>query len=154
MAKEKYTDDFPLLAQDYARQGMIDKEIAAKLGISERTYYDYQEKYPQFLQAIKKGKAPVDVEIENVLLKRARGYEYEEVTVEYKSGKSEANKSNKSKLTLTRKIKKQVAPDTIALIFWLKNRRPELWRDRHDIDLSGDLNVTVKRIITDERPPE
>lgn len=27
--------------------------------------------------------------------------------------------------------------DTVACIFWLKNRRPEFWRDRHDYDLTS-----------------
>lgn len=127
----KYDDNFPLLAQDYARQGMIDKEIATKLGISERSYYEYQKQYPQFMQAIKRGKAPVDVEVENALLKRAQGYEYEETHVEYKPGKDK-----KAKLipTAIRKIKKQVVPDVTAQIFWLKNRRPDKWRDKQEID--------------------
>ncbi len=84
MAKEKYRDDFPLLAEGYAREGMIDVEIAAKLGINKDTLYKYQKKYPEFLESIKKGKAPVDFMVENALLKRALGYEYvETTTVEY-----------------------------------------------------------------------
>lgn len=133
MAKSKYHPDFPLRAQDYARQGMIDTEIAAKLGISEKTYYDYQKKYPQFLQAIKAGKAPVDVEVENALLKRARGYEYEEVTVEY----APAKKGEKAQATRVKKVTKQVIPDTRAQEFWLKNRRSGFWRDRQDIEFPG-----------------
>ena len=62
---EKYEDTFPLLAEGYAREGMIDKEIAAKLGVSEATFYEYQKKYPEFSEAIKRGKKPVDVEVEN-----------------------------------------------------------------------------------------
>jgi len=52
---EKYNDDFPLLAEDYARQGMKDIDIARKLGISKQTFYNYQKIYIDFLDSIKKG---------------------------------------------------------------------------------------------------
>lgn len=154
--KTRYSDDFPLRALDYARQGMIDTEIAASLGISRTAFYEYQSKYPDFAEAIKKGKIPVDVEVENALLKRAMGREYEETTVEYKPGKQVEgeDKPPANVPTLIRKTKKQVIPDTTAQIFWLKNRRPDLWRDRHDVEVTGDLRVTVTRHITDERPKE
>lgn len=140
MAKSKYDDNFPLLAEDYARQGMIDKEIAKKLGISEKTYYEYQKQYPQFLQAIKRGKQPVDVEVENALLKRAKGYEYEEIHTEYRlKGKTD----EKAKPSLIKRIKKQIVPDVTAQIFWLKNRRPKLWRDKQDIEHSGEINHAI-----------
>lgn len=140
MAKSKYDEKFPLLAEDYARQGMIDTEIAKKLGIGERTFYEYQDKYPQFSQAIKKGKAPVDVEVENALLKRAKGYEYEEIHTEYRpKGKTD----EKAKPSLIKRIIKQVVPDVTAQIFWLKNRRPKLWKDKHDLDVSGNVNIKV-----------
>lgn len=140
MAKPKYDDTFPLLAQDYARQGMIDTQIAKKLGIHVATLYEYQKLYPEFSEAIKKGKMPVDIEVENALLKRAKGFEYEEVHVEYKPGKDE-----KAKLipTVIRKIKKIIVPDTTACIIWLKNRRPKLWKDKHDLDISGNVNIKV-----------
>lgn len=139
MAKKKYDETFPLRAQDCARRGLIDKEIAAKLGVSTATYYDYQKRYPEFLEAIKKGKVPVDVEVENALLKRAKGFEYEEVHIEFKpKGKDEG----KAKPTLIKKIKKFVVPDTAACIIWLKNRRPTLWKDKHELDL-GNVRISV-----------
>lgn len=142
--KTKYHDDFPLLAQDYARQGMIDKEIAAKLGISVDTLYEYQKKYPEFSDALKEGKKPVDVAVENALLKRALGFEFEEVHVEFepiydKRGK----KIDKGLPKKVKKIKKMYVPEIIAQFFWLKNRRPELWRDKHDVEHSGAITYEV-----------
>ena len=143
MARTKWHPDFPLRAQDYARQGMIDKEIAAKLGISEDTLYTYLKKYPEFSEALKEGKAPVDVEVENALLKRARGYEYEEVTVEY----APAKPGEKAQPTKVKKVTKQVIPDTKAHVFWLKNRRPDIWRDRQDIELPGITDPESNRLL-------
>lgn len=140
MAKLKYTEDFPKRAEDYARQGMIDKQIARSLGISKAVFYEYQKKYPDFMDSIKKGKAPIDFEVENALLKRAMGYEYEEVHTEYRiKGKAD----EKANPTLIKRIKKFVVPDTAACAFWLKNRRPKLWKDRHDVGVSGNLNIKV-----------
>jgi len=140
MAKTKYNDDFPLLAEGYAREGMIDKDIAAKLGISKDAFYRYLKKYPDFYDSLKRGKAPVDTEVENALLKRARGYEYEETTVEYDAA-VEGKKASPRKI---KKVTKQVIPDTTAEIFWLKNRKPKKWRDKQNIELSGEDGEPVK----------
>lgn len=141
MAKLKYKEpDFPLFAEDYARRGLNDKQIAKKLGIAECTFYQYQKGYPEFSEAIKRGKAPVDVEVENALLKRAKGYEYEEIHTEYRpKGKT----NEKAKPSLIKRIKKQVVADVTAQIFWLKNRRPKLWKDKHNLDVSGNVNIKV-----------
>ena len=66
-------------------------------------------------------KAPVDFEVENALYKRAVGFEYEEVETLYE----EVNGEKKKKV---KRIKRTALPDTSAIIFWLKNRKPEQWR--------------------------
>ena len=124
-AKSKYNDDFPLLAEGYARRGLSDSQIASNLGISCETYYSYQRRFPEFLDAIKKGKAPVDIAVENALLKNALGFEYEEVHTEItKNG----DKQNVKKKIITKKQ----PPNLGAQIFWLINRLPELWKQRKD----------------------
>ena len=139
MAKNKYMSDFPLLAQDYARQGLVDKQIAAKLGVSVATFYEYQLQHPEFSDALKEGKKPVDVEVENALLKRAKGFSYEEVHIEFKP---KGEEEEKAKVKSLRKITKVVTPDTAACIIWLKNRRPTKWRDKHELEL-GSVNIRV-----------
>ena len=69
MAKLKYDEDFPARAEDWARQGLRDEDIAKKLGISKDTFYEYKKMFPDFSDAIKRGKAPIDFEVENKLLK-------------------------------------------------------------------------------------
>ena len=36
---------------------------------------------------------------------------------------------------------KQVSPDTTAQIFWLKNRKPQEWRDKKETEVTGNLSV-------------
>lgn len=140
MAKSKYEKDFPLRAQDYARQGLKDTQIAAKLGIAEKTYYDYQLLYPQFKQAIKKGKAPVDVMVVNAFLKRALGFSYTEVHKEYKPG---AKKGAKPILVSIKKIKKFIIPDVAAGFIWMKNRIPKRWKDRHQLEIPDAIKIQI-----------
>lgn len=98
MAKGKYqewlTEDGLLLLEGWARDGLTDEQIAQKIGISSTTFYRWQQEHREIREALKRGKAPVDFEVENALLNKAR------------SG------------------------DITAIIFWLKNRRPDKWRDK------------------------
>lgn len=130
MARNEIYDKntFPLLAEQFAREGKTDIQIAKSLGINKDTYYNYQKKYPEFLDAIKRGKKPVDVEVENQLLKRALGYEYteEQREIEMVNGEPIIKK--------IKSIKKHISPDVGAIAFWLKNRRPDLWREKQYVD--------------------
>jgi len=58
MAKLKYQDDFPKIAEDYARKGATDKDIARRLGISQDRFYNYLKRFPEFYEALKRGKIP------------------------------------------------------------------------------------------------
>lgn len=126
-------DDKLELVKAWARDGLTDKQIAEKMGIGTRTLYEYKEKYPQFSQALKKGKEVVDAEVENSLLKRAMGYEYTEVKKERKYNKT----TKEYEMVVTEVKKKYVQPDTTAQIFWLKNRKPEIWSDKKELEVTN-----------------
>ena len=102
-----------------ARDGLNDEQIAQKCGVNVRTLYDWKKAHSPISQALKKGKEVVDVEVENALLKRALGYDYEETVVEEADG-----------FVKRRTVTKHMPPDTTAQIYWLKNRKPDIWRDR------------------------
>lgn len=130
MAKSKYfthVEPKLILIEGWARDGLTDEQIAKNLGISIKTFYEYKKNHLQFLQALKKGKEVVDYEVENALLKRALGYEYDEIT--YENGEE------------VKRVTKQVAPDTTAQIFWLKNRKPDKWRDKQVIESNNTVEV-------------
>lgn len=120
------------LLEGWARDGLTEMQIAKNMGVGYTTFREWKEKYPIFLTALKKGKEVVDYEVESILLKRARGYEYEEVTTEImQNGKKHI-----------KKIKRHVPPDTTAAIFWLKNRRPDKWRDHPEIKIEDNEDFT------------
>ena len=141
MAKGKYkewlTPDGLLLLEGYARDGLTDEQIAAKVGINPATLYKWIDKYGEIGEALKRGKAPVDFQVENALLKRAMGYEYEEVITEvYGDGKKHV-----------KKIKRHVPPDVTAQIFWLKNRKAERWRDKPEAKADSDILKAAKELL-------
>ena len=148
MAKSKWNvvKEKLLLVECWARDGLIDKQIANNLNISEDTFYEYKKKYPEFSEALKKGKEVVDYEVENALLKRAMGYDYEEETYESRLNRE----SGEYEEVLTKRVKKHVQPDTTAQIFWLKNRKPDIWRDKQEIKHSGEINNPFSEMSTEE----
>lgn len=127
--KSKYEDKFPTLAEGFARQGLKDTQIAHNLGIGVATFYDYQKKHPEFREAIKNGKRPVDMEAENAFLKRVMGFDYKEKVIEYHAPDPKVPDSVPI-VKSVREITKKVLPDVTAGIFWMMNRMPERWRDK------------------------
>ena len=125
------------LVEAWARDGLIDEQIAKNLGISKATMENYKRDHIDFLTTLKRGKEVVDIEVENALLKRAKGYSYNEITQELVTDKE----TGESSLAVTKVVKKEVAPDTTAQIFWLKNRKPKEWRDKQDIEHSGKIEM-------------
>lgn len=136
MAKSKWEDvkDKLTLVEGWARDGLTNEQIADNLGIGKTTFYRMIKEHSELLEHLKKGKEVIDYEVENALLKRALGYKYEEKTYESIYNKELDMYTEK----LTKRVTKQVAPDTTALIFWLKNRKPKQWRDK--VDIEGESN--------------
>lgn len=131
----------------WCRDGCTDQQICELLGISQNTFYRYKNEKSELSEALKVTKEMADLEIENCLFQRAKGYEYEEETIEGIVGKDGET------IKKTRKIvKKIMAPDTTAQIFWLKNRQPEKWRDKHEIEHStaNDEPIKIKWIGDDD----
>jgi len=107
-----------------AKLGYTDKEIAKELDISESTL-NLWKKHESFIGALKKGKNSQDDLVENSLLRNALGYEFEE---------KEYIVVDNKEILKTKRVR-YMKPDTIAAIFWLKNRRPGKWRDKKEIDI-------------------
>ena len=133
MAKGKYQKwlepEGLLKIEGWARDGLTDEQIAQNMGITPKTLYRWKEEYCQICQSLKKGKEVVDRAVENALLKRALGCTVTEKTTMY---------DENGEKTSERVVEKDIPPDTTAQIFWLKNRKPQEWRqnDREVNDTS------------------
>lgn len=126
MAKGKYeywlTPEGLIKLEGWARDGLTDEQIAQNIGVCRDTLIEWKKKYSDISHALKKGKEVVDYKVENALLKRAIGYEYIETKTKTESGV----------VTEVTKTTKQVLPDVTAQIFWLKNRKPDMWKDKRE----------------------
>ena len=118
-----YRNEYAEQARKLCLLGYTDKQLADFFGVNERTINRWKSDYPEFCQSIKKGKEFADIDVVESLYKRATGFDYEEVELKVVDGK-----------TSKKIIKKKVAPDSTAIIFWLKNRQPKSWRDKQEID--------------------
>lgn len=135
MAKGKFqewlTPEGLLKIEGWARDGLTDEQIAQNIGIRAATLYEWKKRFPEISEALKRGKEVVDRQVENALLKRALGYEYEEIKEKFEGGV----------LTERTVTKKEVVADTTAQIFWLKNRKPDTWRDKPEGTQKGDTSL-------------
>lgn len=120
-------------------KAFTDFELAQFFEIDKSTLYDWQVAHPEFREAILSGKQAPDDRVERSLYERALGY----------SVKTEKLFNDKGNVVRAETIE-HYPPDTTAAIFWLKNRRPAEWRDKQDIEHSGNLAVTrIERKIVD-----
>lgn len=129
--------------EEWSRNGLTDEQIAHNIGIARQTLYEWKNSYPDIADAIKRGKAVIDQQVENALLKRALGYKYDEVTRE-PGPETEIDPitgQKQFKMVESKRVTKEVHGDTTAQIFWLKNRKPESWRDKQQVEHSGGVNL-------------
>ncbi len=129
--------------QEYAEQarklcllGFTDKQLAVFFGVNESTINRWKQKYPEFCKSIKSGKVIADAQVSESLFKRATGIEVTEVEVR-----------DDGKKKVKRVTKKHIPPDPTAQIFWLKNRQPELWRDKPTVENSVQEAVPVQIVV-------
>lgn len=114
-----------------AREGRTDEWIAKEIGIATGTLYDWKKKYPEISKALKKTKDHYDDEVEDVLYKYGTGQFKTQTTVTKWHIDPITGETIIEEGTTTQT---QQPPNPTALIFWLKNRRPDQWRDQPNRD--------------------
>lgn len=140
-AKCKYDSDVKprlLEIEAWCRDGYTDEMMYTKLGISKDSFYKYKREYPEFVDVLKRGKEVIDTMVENALLKRALGYTYDEVTKE----RHVDPETKEIILVESKKVTKEVQPDTTAQIYWLNNRKPKEWRNKQEV-INNNINTEV-----------
>lgn len=122
----KFKPEFVQQAEKLCKLGATDLEIADFFEIDVRTLHRWKADNTEFCHALKAGKAEADERVERSLFARANGYEHDEVDLRVINGE-----------VVQTPIRKFYPPDTTACIFWLKNRRPDLWRDKVEQTIQG-----------------
>jgi len=124
----KFKPEFTEQAKKLCQLGATDQEIADFFEVDVRTIYRWKADNDEFCHALKAGKEVADERVERSLFQKAIGYEQDEVKIFMPASATEP---------VYAPFRAKIAPDTTAAIFWLKNRRPDLWRDKVTTELTG-----------------
>lgn len=141
-----YKAEYAQQVAKLCRLGATDKEIAAFFEVHEDTINEWKKVHPEFSESLKEGKAAADAEVADKLFKRATGYEHKAVKIV-----ADAKTGAEHQVEYIERY----PPDTTAAIFWLKNRRPDLWREKVTQEHVGENGGPIRSRIAVEfvRPP-
>ena len=117
------TKDGLLQLRGWARAGLTNAQIAHNCGVSRETLDKWGKRFSDISDTLKAGKEIADLEVENAMFRSATGFAYDEKTFEC---------SSDGEMIHTRTVSKQSLPNVTAQIFWLKNRKRDVWKDNHD----------------------
>lgn len=132
----KYKPEFAKIAKKMCELGATDPQLAEAFEVTTSTIALWKVTHKEFSDAIKISKDISDNLVEQSLYKRALGYECEEVDIRVIEGQ-----------IVQTIVKKVYPPDPTAMIFWLKNRQKDKWRDKQEVQHSGSIMAEM----TDEQ---
>ena len=132
--KNEYID----LGYKFCLLGATDIDLARFFDVCEATINNWKRDQPEFLESIKRGKHEADANVADRLYQRALGFEHDSEEIKVVEGSIERVP-----------IRKVYPPDPTSIIFWLKNRQPEKWRDKQEVENKheGEIIIT-RRVIT------
>jgi hypothetical protein len=139
------TEDGLIKITGWARDGLIEKQIAHNMGVGASTLREWKKTFPEIAKALQKGKEVVDREVENALYKSALGF-MQKIRKPVKIKEVEYDPKNGRKIRESEKwvqVEEEifVPPQVTAQIFWLKNRKPDQWREKNDLTLTPSNGV-------------
>jgi hypothetical protein len=139
----RYKAEYDDQAYKFCLLGATDARLGEFFGVSEQTINAWKTAHPTFLESIKRGKEVADAEIAHALFHRAKGYSHEAVKIFNNQGE-----------IITESYTEHYPPDTGAAMAWLKNRQPQQWRDKQDIEHSGTVKTEVQHDLRKLSPQE
>ena len=131
-APTKYNKMFPNQAKVLASKGFTEMDLAQAFMVCKATITNWKKEHPEFLASINEGREMMDANVEKALIHRAMGYSHKEDKVFCSEGQ-----------IITKEVVKHYPPDPTSIIFWLKNRKPNEWRDKRDIDLNTPFTIVM-----------
>ncbi len=123
-----YKREYNEQARKLCLLGATDAELGDFFGVTEQTVNNWKHAHPSFFESLKAGKAKADAIVAHSLYHRAIGYKHDAVKI-----LTVADGNNMGSHVEQVPYVERYAPDTAAAIFWLKNRRPDLWRERQEL---------------------
>lgn len=124
-----YKEEYNEQAYRLCLLGATDEELAEFFHVTEQTINNWKNDYPKFFESLKRGKASADANVAESLYKRAIGYSHPDVHISNFQGE----------ITIT-DVTKHYPPDTGAAFIWLKNRQPNKWKDKVEVEAEFKLD--------------
>ena len=150
MAKSQYSvkvEPYLELIEGWTREGLVMSQIAEKLGISKTTLYKYMQEHSELSERLKKGREVSDAQVENELFKKAVGF----TRIEKKPFK--VKKVDYEEVVM---VDQEVyyPPELGAQVFWLKNRKPDKWREKVENKIETEEDGVGVMILTPVKEAE
>lgn len=110
--------------------GATNEDLAEFFGVSTVTLNNWMHAHRRFLHAIQRGRERADARVAKSLYRRALGYSHRAVKIMQHEGKP-----------LVVPFVEHYPPDTAAASLWLRNRQPKRWRDKQEVEVSGEVSI-------------
>lgn len=133
-----YKPEFDNQAYKLCLLGFTDKDLAGFFEVTEQTINNWKKANPSFFESLTRGKIMADAEVAESFYKSATGFEKE---IEEAKVISIGDYTQRVEIV---KLKKYFPPERGAQLSWLKNRQPQKWRDKQEIETTpSTLTVTI-----------
>lgn len=127
--------------------GLTDEQMAGALEIAVSTFYKWQIDFPEFSEAIKKGKIDADANVAASLYRKAIGFK-ETVKKPFKLKETTNGKGSTERVEVV-DVEEYYPPDTGAGIWWLRNRHPKLWREEKKVEIENKGPIDYSKLSDD-----
>lgn len=134
----KYKIEYAEQARKLCLLGATDAKLADFFEVDEATINRWKHDFPEFCKSLKAGKMQADAEIAESLFNRAKGYIAPDIDIKMYEGE-----------IIETPYMKHYPPDATSMIFWLKNRQPDLWREKREVvevEADNDITINVRRV--------
>ena len=157
-ADEWRTEDGLIRIKGWARDGLTQAEIADEIGVNVSTLIAWKQKFSEIYNALKRGKDVADRNVEESLYAKATGFVKKiQKPIKMKRVNYDDNGKKLSEEEYIGYAEEEVyfPPDTTAQIFWLKNRKPHVWRDKPEagednyIEAAGVIEIPIVEVNDD-----
>lgn len=115
------------LLASWSASGATVSQIASRIGVTVSTLRRWRATHVEIARALDEADDLATTKVEAALYRRALGFDTEETTTTITEGPLGTTEQ-------TKVVVRHVAPDVKAATFWLKNRAPDRWSDRTEVE--------------------
>jgi hypothetical protein len=132
--------------------GSTEKEILKALGVGKSSLERYKREHEEFCGLLKDAKSRADSAVVHAAHDMAAGYDREaERPIKAKRVYyDEKGRKCEKEEVVTVKVVEYYPPVPASNQFWLKNRMPELWRERAELGATGEIGLALNDASLDK----